>query len=54
MSAEAMIQEMREHVLTLLPARDFTTPGPVRMSFDEAMHKIDVEYRDALALLGRI
>ena len=48
------IEEKAREVSVLLPRRDFTEPGARPMSLDEAMHKIAVEYSDALDLLGRI
>ena len=48
------IEEKAREVGVLLPAQDFTKPGPRPMSLDEAMHKIAVEYVDALELLGEI
>lgn len=50
----ARIEQKAREVGALLPPHDFTEPGPRRMSLDEAMNKIFVEYSDALELLGRI
>lgn len=51
---EEEVREVRETAGRLLPARDFTKPGSRRMSLDDAMHKIEVEYGEALELLGKI
>lgn len=51
---EGEVREMREATHALLPARDFTKPGPCRMSFEDAAHKIKIEYSEALELLGRL
>lgn len=53
MSTPTIDEEVRE-VRALLPRRDFTKPGPRPMSLDDAMNKIDVEYGDALELLGQL
>jgi hypothetical protein len=48
------VREVRQTAHQLLPSRDFATPGPRPMSLDDAMNKIEVEYGDALELLGRL
>lgn len=52
--ATPIIEEEVREVRTLLPSRDFTKPGSQPMSLDDAMNKINVEYSDALELLGRL
>lgn len=48
------VSEGRQVAHELLPARDFSRPGPMPMSLEEVANKIAVEYTEALALLGRI
>ena len=48
------VREARQAAHALLPTRDFDKPGPTAMSLDEAAHKIDVEYSDALEALGKL
>ncbi|GAB3431112.1 hypothetical protein [Actinophytocola sediminis] len=51
---EDEVREAREATQHLLPARDFTKPGPRPMSLADAMNKVKVEYGEALDLLGRL
>ncbi|MBM7771767.1 hypothetical protein JOD54_001971 [Actinokineospora baliensis] len=50
----SFIEGQAQEVRGLLPAPDFSQPGPSAMSLEDAMDKIDGEYGDALELLGRI
>jgi hypothetical protein len=51
---EDEVREVREATHHLLPARDFTKPGPRPMSLADAMNKIKVEYGEAIELLGKL
>ena len=51
---EDKVREVREAAQHLLPARDFTKPGPRSMSPADAMSKIDAEYGGAIELLGKL
>lgn len=48
------VSEARQAAHELLPARDFSRPGSVPMSLDDAANKIAVEYSEALEILGKI
>lgn len=48
------VSEGRQAAHELLPARDFSRPGPMPMSLEDVANKIGVEYSEALALLGKI
>ncbi|MGB3438095.1 MAG: hypothetical protein WBA97_05005 [Actinophytocola sp.] len=51
---EDEVREAREATAHLLPARDFTKPGPHPMSLTDAMNKIRCEYGEAIKLLGKL
>ncbi|GLZ37777.1 hypothetical protein [Actinokineospora sp. NBRC 105648] len=51
---EEQVFEVEKAAHALLPARDFTRPGPHPMSLAEANSKIQEEYSEALDLLGRL
>lgn len=48
------VREARDATARLLPARDFTKPGPHPMSLADAMNKIRCEYGEAIELLGKL
>jgi hypothetical protein len=48
------VSEARQAASELLPARDFSRPGPMPMSLEDVANKIAVEYSEALAILGKI